>query len=62
MKIDAMVVCKRAPKWACGKPINIGDKVLVLVREKPNLIYPRWWHRVGERINWRWLMRLKGLN
>ncbi len=56
MKVHAVVVSKSVPEWAAGQAAQLNDgRFVLLLREKPTHVYPRWYHRMGKRLRWRWL-------
>lgn len=60
MKIDKLIVCKDAPDWAVGRPINVDGKLLVIVTKRRH-VWPKWWHKLGRQLGWRWLENYRTL-
>lgn len=58
MKIDGIVVDKKMPEWARGQLAEVEGKFLLLLHAEPRKVWPRWWHKFGKRIDWRWLQHL----
>lgn len=62
MKIDGIILSDDVPDWADGKNALVDGRLLLLLRKPPRLLYPRWWHRLGEWIGWNWLAHYKSLD
>ncbi len=55
MRIDAIVIDPNLPDWANGQLADVAGKKLLLLQQHPKLQWPRWYHRLGRAIGWKWL-------
>lgn len=62
MRIDAHIVCPEVPDWAHAKVIDVDGKLLFITRKKARKVWPRWWHKVGQKLGWYWLQTYRGLD
>lgn len=62
MKVEAIIISDDVPEWADGKLAMVEGKPILLLSRPPKLLYPRWWHRLGEWIGWQWLAHYKGID
>lgn len=33
-------------------------RLVAFTTSKPTLVWPRWWHKLGKKLGWRWLKQL----